>query len=91
MCTTVPKPIIRRVVEYDPVEMARRGRLGGLATGQRHDSRELTRSGREAFLARFSSPADRSAYFTALARKSAAARRVGRASAATVDSAPEVA
>ena len=37
---------------FDPEEMARRGRIGAHVTHSRHDSRELTRPAREAFLAK---------------------------------------
>jgi len=56
-------------------EMAQRGRLGGIATRERHDPRETTRAGRAAFLARFSSEQERRDYFAELGRKSAEARR----------------
>jgi hypothetical protein len=67
---------IRVVLELDRDEMARRGRLGGFATHARHDSEQITRSARSAFLARFSSDQERRAYFADLGRRSAAARRV---------------
>jgi len=38
---------------FDPDEMALRGRLGAHVTHSRHDSREITRKAREAFLRRF--------------------------------------
>jgi len=38
---------------FDPDEMALRGRIGGLTTHSRHDSRDITRAARERFLARF--------------------------------------
>ena len=61
--------------QVDPEEMARRGRLGGIAVHAKHDSRELTAPGRAAFLARFTNDDDRRAYFQQLAQKSATARR----------------
>jgi hypothetical protein len=39
--------------EVDTKEMARRGRLGGLATASRHDSREITAPARRAFRDKF--------------------------------------
>jgi len=65
------------VVTYlvDPEEMARRGRLGAAALHARYDSCELTTPGRQAFLAKFATPEERSAYFRAIARKSADVRR----------------
>lgn len=62
-------------LEYDPNEMAERGRLGGLATRAKHDSRELTAPGRAAFMARFADDHERREYFQELARKSAQVRR----------------
>lgn len=44
---------IRVVLEFDPDEMARRGRLGGLTTHSRHDSREITKNARAAMQDRF--------------------------------------
>lgn len=44
---------IRVVLEFDPDEMARRGRLGGLTTHSRHDSREITKNARAALQDRF--------------------------------------
>lgn len=69
------RPTVTVTYEIDPVEMRRRGRLGGLATRARHDSRKTTRAGREAFLARFADDAERREYFAGLGRKSAEARR----------------
>lgn len=63
------------VIRLDRAEMARRGRLGGIATHARHDSEQITRSARSAFLAKFSSDQERREYFAALARRSVAARR----------------
>lgn len=72
------KPPVTVTLTFDPEEMARRGRLGGRAAHARHDSRELTRPGRAAFMARFAGEADpeaaRRAYFSRLGRLSAAAR-----------------
>ena len=50
--------VIRRTLEYDPAEMAARGRIEGLATRSRHDSKDLTRAGRAAFLSRFEHEVD---------------------------------
>lgn len=63
------------ILTIDRAEMAERGRLGGIATRERHDPREITKAGRAAFLARFESDDERRDYFAALGRKSAEARR----------------
>ena len=60
---------------FSRAEMAERGKRGAAATHSRHDSEQLTRAGREAFLARFTTNEERSAYFGRLARLSAEARR----------------
>jgi hypothetical protein len=69
----------------DRAEMAERGRLGGIATRERHDPRETTKAGRAAFLSRFASDEERRAYFATLGRKSAEARlaRAGLAGVGT--------
>jgi hypothetical protein len=45
-------PVVVRL-EFDPEEMALRGRIGAHVTHSRHDSRELTAPAREVFLAKF--------------------------------------
>ena len=60
---------------FSRAEMAERGKLGAAATHRRHDSEQLTRAGREAFLSRFATNEERRAYFSRLARLSAEARR----------------
>jgi len=55
--------------------MARRGRLGGIATHARHDSVQITQPARAAFLARFATDDERRVYFADLARRSVAVRR----------------
>ena len=62
-------------LSFSRAEMARRGKLGATATHSRHDSEQLTRAGREAFLSQFATNEERRAYFTRLARLSAEARR----------------
>ena len=59
----MPKPAVHRppiavVVEFDPEEMARRGRLGALALHARHDSNAIATRAREAFLSRFEREVD---------------------------------
>lgn len=44
--------------KYDPAEMARRGRLGAHVTHSLHDSRDVTRNARRAFLASFERQVD---------------------------------
>lgn len=46
--TVTPKPY-----DLDPADMAIRGRIGGLTTHARHDSREITAPARQAFKDRF--------------------------------------
>ena len=45
-------------LEFDPEEMARRGRIGAHRLHAMYDSRELTAAGRAAFLARFEREVD---------------------------------
>lgn len=51
-------PPILVTLEYDPEEMARRGRIGAHRLHAMYDSRELTAAGRAAFLARFEREVD---------------------------------
>lgn len=44
---------IHVVLEYDPREMANRGRIGAHRLHASHDSKELTKPARAAFMARF--------------------------------------
>lgn len=44
--------------EFDPVEMARRGKIGAHRLHATHDSREITAKARESFLARFEQEVD---------------------------------
>ena len=69
------KPPVTVTITLDPEEMARRGRIGGRVAHARHDSRELSAAGRAAFLARFATDEERRAYFLAIGRKGAEARR----------------
>ncbi len=43
---------------FDTQDMARRGRMGGLTTASRHDSRELTRPARETYRRSFETLVD---------------------------------
>ncbi len=70
-----PRDTLEIVIFVDRAEMARRGRLGGIATHSRHDSEQITRSARSTFLSRFSNDDERRVYFADLARRSVAARR----------------
>ncbi len=45
-------------VEFDPAEMAFRGRIGAHVTHSRHDARELTAPARAAFLTKFEREVD---------------------------------
>jgi hypothetical protein len=45
-------------LEFDPDEMARRGRIGAHVTHSRDDPRELTAPAREAFLSKFEREVD---------------------------------
>ena len=56
MCPS--KPPIAVTIEFDPEEMARRGRIGAHRLHALHDSRELTAPARAAFLARFEREVD---------------------------------
>ena len=78
MCGSPRKPPILVTFSVDPDEMARRGRLSGLATRARHDSAVLIASAREAFEARFRTDDERREYFAELGRKSGEARRARR-------------
>lgn len=51
-------PTIRRVVEYDTDEMARRGRLGAAKLHSTRNPRETTAKAREAFQLRFEDEVD---------------------------------
>lgn len=51
-------PKIRVVLEFDPEEMARRGRIGAHRLHSRYDSKELTKPARAAFMARFEREVD---------------------------------
>ena len=44
--------------DFDPAEMALRGRIGAYALHARYDARETTRSARQAFLSRFEREVD---------------------------------
>jgi hypothetical protein len=63
------------MVRYESAEMARRGRLGALASHGRHDARELTKNARAAFRARFEDDAARRAHYSRMAAASAAVRQ----------------
>ena len=52
------KPPITVTLEFDPEEMARRGRIGAHRLHALYDSRELTAPARAAFLARFEREVD---------------------------------
>ncbi len=84
---SAPRPKIVRVLVYDPEEMARRGRLGGIAAHAARNPREATAPARQAFLARFAAADDpdaaRRAYFAALGRLSAEARARRREATST--------
>lgn len=70
------RPPITVFLTFDPEEMARRGRIGALRRIALHDDpRELTEAARAAFLGRFRTEQERSAYFRELGRKSGEARR----------------
>ncbi len=71
----IPGRMVSVVLEFDREEMARRGRLGAAVTHARHDSEQITRAARSAFLSRFSNDDERRAYFADLAQRSVAARR----------------
>ena len=45
-------------LQFDPEEMAQRGRIGAHVTHSRHDPRELTAPAREAFLTKFEQEVD---------------------------------
>ena len=55
---STPCPSISVTLEFDPVEMSRRGRIGAHVTHSRHDPRDTTRAARDAFLARFEREVD---------------------------------
>lgn len=75
MSSVQPADEVVVTLTFSRAEMAERGKLGAAATHSRHDSEQLTRAGREAFLARFATSEDRSAHFRRLAQLSAEARR----------------
>jgi hypothetical protein len=52
------KPPVSVTLTFDPLDMARRGRIGAYVLHSRHDSRETTRAGRAAFLSRFEREVD---------------------------------
>ncbi len=52
------QPFISVTQEYDPEEMARRGRIGAHRLHALHDSRDVTAPARAAFLARFEREVD---------------------------------
>ena len=52
------KSPIRVTLEFDPEEMARRGRIGAHCLHARYDSKELTAPARAAFLAKFEREVD---------------------------------
>ena len=52
------KPPILVTLEFDPLEMSRRGRIGAHTLHSRYDSREITAPAREAFLAKFERDVD---------------------------------
>jgi hypothetical protein len=54
----MPKPLIERVLTFDPAEMALRGRIGAYTTHSRHDPHALTANARAAFLASFEAQVD---------------------------------
>ena len=58
MCAPPHEPTIQRIITVDRAEMARRGRLGGLATRDRHDGPKITQAARTAFLAGFERDVD---------------------------------
>ncbi len=56
--SNLQKPPIRVTLEFDPDEMARRGRIGAHRLHALHDSKELTAPARAAFLGRFEREVD---------------------------------
>lgn len=52
------RPPITVVMEFDPEEMARRGRIGALRLHSLYDSTELTAPARRAFMSRFETEVD---------------------------------
>ena len=53
-----PRDPIRVTLEFDPEEMARRGRLGAAVLHSKYDGRQLTAASRAVFLARFEAEVD---------------------------------
>jgi hypothetical protein len=79
----MPQPSKRTVVvsyavELDPREMAARGRLGGLTTHSRYDSRQLAHIAQEGLLSKFAHEIDPDGLLSAEERRERAkrARRV---------------
>lgn len=70
---------------FDPLEMARRGRLGARRLHELHDARAHTALARAAFMSRFEAEDDpeaaKRAYFARLGRLGAAARAAKGAAA----------
>jgi len=58
MCAPPHEPTVERIITFERAEMARRGRIGGLATGKRHDGLNITQAARTAFLAGFERDVD---------------------------------
>ncbi len=52
------RPIIERVMRFDPAEMALRGRIGAYRLHATHDPKETTQAARVAFLATFEDEVD---------------------------------
>lgn len=72
------------VIVLDRAELARRGRLGGLASAARRDSRAAMEHARAVFDTQFTSDEERRAHFAKLGRRSGVARRRRRDAAAGV-------
>jgi hypothetical protein len=53
-----PKSPIEVTLTFDPVEMARRGRIGAFRLHATHDPRETTAAARSTFLAKFEAQVD---------------------------------
>jgi hypothetical protein len=67
--------VVAVTLTFDRREMARRGAIGGRVTALKHDARETSLPGREAFLSRFGSPEEKNEYFRRIGRLGAEARR----------------
>ena len=52
------RPPIRVTLEYDPVDMARRGRIGAYSRLAKNDAADLTKAARSAFLSKFEQEVD---------------------------------